>query len=266
MARLGRRQPFAPIIKRLILFQAAAPTPPVAAKPMVLSLVAIGAARRPRTSIVSKTLIQFQPAAAAPVASKPLVVSFAAIKAARRPKHSVIFNRLTRFPPVLPVAAKPFIVNFVAIKTKPPKIFRPTIRRVIQYAAPASTPPAARFPYIVSRQSVDTASRRYHALRHPLTGRPPQVTPAPARVLPKFFVDHDEAIVSRRSRRHEQQVAQILNGMVFSGELVGTIEEPQLGYVPNNTASWNGASPATISEALSRIAALLKTLNGGIGP
>ena len=37
-------------------------------------------------------------------------------------------------------------------------------------------------------------------------------------------------------------------------------------YIPGNPSSWTGTPPTTISAALDRIAALVKTLNGGVGP
>jgi hypothetical protein len=37
-------------------------------------------------------------------------------------------------------------------------------------------------------------------------------------------------------------------------------------YTPGLAASWSGTPPTTIAEALDRLAALLKTLNGGVGP
>jgi len=37
-------------------------------------------------------------------------------------------------------------------------------------------------------------------------------------------------------------------------------------YIPGNPSSWFGTPPKTISAALDRLAALVKTLNGGVGP
>jgi len=36
-------------------------------------------------------------------------------------------------------------------------------------------------------------------------------------------------------------------------------------YTPSTSTDWNGTPPATVGEALDRIAALLKVLNGGTG-
>jgi len=38
-----------------------------------------------------------------------------------------------------------------------------------------------------------------------------------------------------------------------------------ISYSPTTPSNWNGTAPTTIQEALDRIAALLKTLNGGVG-
>lgn len=37
-------------------------------------------------------------------------------------------------------------------------------------------------------------------------------------------------------------------------------------YDPNNTADWNGTFPVKLGDAIDRCAALLKVLNGGVGP
>jgi hypothetical protein len=40
----------------------------------------------------------------------------------------------------------------------------------------------------------------------------------------------------------------------------------RVGYVATPTSSWAGSPPANVAAALDRCAALLKTLNGGVGP
>lgn len=73
---------------------------------------------------------------------------------------------------------------------------------------------------------------------------------------------------STRSRRHQQLVSIILNSLIQRKELQldGAVTWV-LGYDAGNKLSWAGANPpATITDALDRLAALLKTLNGGVGP
>lgn len=36
-------------------------------------------------------------------------------------------------------------------------------------------------------------------------------------------------------------------------------------YTPSNSADWDGTPPITVGEALDRLAAVVKTLNGGTG-
>jgi hypothetical protein len=86
----------------------------------------------------------------------------------------------------------------------------------------------------------------------------------PNRVARKFSFAHDETIESKSSRLHEQQVAKYLNQLLLSGELLGTPQDPALGYQCDDIHAWNTVAPATLKEALDRIAAALKTIMGGI--
>lgn len=51
-----------------------------------------------------------------------------------------------------------------------------------------------------------------------------------------------------------------------NGELMLTAGELDSEYTPAISADWSGTPPQTVGQALDRIAALLKTLNGGVGP
>lgn len=72
-----------------------------------------------------------------------------------------------------------------------------------------------------------------------------------------------------QTRQHEQLVAKMLNSMILNGEIVRLENKDiwNLGYNASDQQSWAGSNPPnTLGEALDRIAALLKTLNGGTGP
>lgn len=74
--------------------------------------------------------------------------------------------------------------------------------------------------------------------------------------------DHRAPVVSRRN---QQMVAAILNALLMEGELVEVSQtETRLGYVPTTPANWQYVSPATLQEALDRIAAALGAL--GVQP
>jgi hypothetical protein len=86
----------------------------------------------------------------------------------------------------------------------------------------------------------------------------------PPRVRVKFKFPHSEAIQDKQSRLHEQTVAKWLNRMIEEGELQGTPINPSLGYQCDDPAAWNTVAPASLKEAVDRIAAALKALMGGI--
>lgn len=184
MALLGRRQPFPPIFKRLIQYQAAA-TAPVASKPLVVSFAATESRRPvPFTRVIAKGLIQYQPIA--PTASKPLVVGLGARLTSWRPDFSVITKGLIQYQPIPPTAHKPFIVSQIAFEFRRPQILHPIINRLIQYAAPAVVAdPVADTPYLVTQQAV---SYRRPPILRPLYGRPIQYRAAPPIAKPPIVV------------------------------------------------------------------------------
>lgn len=95
----------------------------------------------------------------------------------------------------------------------------------------------------------------------------PAILPGPGiRVVIPLLVQFDPA-ASIRSRRHQQLVTQILNSLILQGQLIETSPTVwALGFVPGDIQDWSSTLPDTVSEALDRLAALLASLNGGIGP
>lgn len=80
-----------------------------------------------------------------------------------------------------------------------------------------------------------------------------------------LIIPWDEKSPSARTRQHEQRVSIMLNSLLWRGELVEVqAGEFSWGYVPGNAASWDGDPPATVLDAIDRIASLLGSL--GIGP
>ncbi len=71
----------------------------------------------------------------------------------------------------------------------------------------------------------------------------------------------------KRERDHQQVVQVILNALLRRGDIsqVG-LDDFIIGYTPGDATDWAGTAPTTMTEALDRIAVLLKTLNGGTGP
>ena len=55
------------------------------------------------------------------------------------------------------------------------------------------------------------------------------------------------------------------NGQVLTTDGSGTLSFQDAPYSPTTPTDWNGTPPTTISEALDRLAAVVKTLNGGTG-
>lgn len=109
MARLGRRQPFKPIIKR----GATAAAPRMADRPLVVSFAALAAARFARHDRIIPPIIKSKTpfTARAKIADKPLVVSFAAVrydprKSAYKPLYKIIKGRSVA--PPFPVPS-PFV-------------------------------------------------------------------------------------------------------------------------------------------------------------
>jgi hypothetical protein len=54
-------------------------------------------------------------------------------------------------------------------------------------------------------------------------------------------------------------------GTIAYSNITGTPESGIGDYNPSNPIDWNGAEPTTISEAIDRLAALVKSLNSGTG-
>lgn len=291
-----RPRPVAVIFKRLIQFQPIAPT---ASKPIVISfaanerakphaiahtyiagliryqpiaptagrpfVVSFMANERAKPRAVAQTTIhrpiQYQPIA--PTAGKPFLVSFAANESHRPKSVATIFNRLLQYQPpsALPIAAKPFIATVARRDSLRRPAFAPIINRLIRYQPTPPARPIARGPVLVTAQSVAEAERRARTVapRHRLVIVPVEIIPVRV-IVPAFKVHHNEAADNSRTRKHEQQVTAILNGLLGTGELTGTSVHPKLGYVCATIQPWGMNPPTTVKEALDRIAAALEAL------
>lgn len=76
-----------------------------------------------------------------------------------------------------------------------------------------------------------------------------------------------DRVTGKRTVQHEQQVANLLNSLLRKNAIVQQSEkEFTIGYAPGDDQDWAPGAPETLQEAFDRIAALLKTLNGGVGP
>lgn len=227
MARLGRRQPFPPII--------------------------------------NKGLIRYQPAVA-PVASKPFVVSSVRINHRPVTFTHVINNGLIRFQVSSPpVASRPFIVSFGATESRNPHrpfFFPVIIRGLIRYQPAPVTAPIPRRSYVISQISHDEAARRVHVLARSFSIVTPNVPLPVPRVRPKIKIKHDETLTTSRGRGHEQQIAKIMNELARSGQVIGSVSDPSLGYVADDPQAVGTTEPLTVKETLDRIIAALKALNG----
>lgn len=149
------------------------------------------------------------------------------------------------------------VVNFAAMR-KRPKVLHPTIKSAIQYLP--RVPPIGKM-LMVSKRAVAEASRRSHALR-----KAKLISPAADAVYPyfrtgtqRFLIPHDEAALNKRSRQHEQLVADSLNSLLRSGELIGPPNAIQLGYHATSLLDWAPPGPATIKEALDALAERVTT-------
>ncbi len=86
-------------------------------------------------------------------------------------------------------------------------------------------------------------------------------------IIPRYNSKASDKDRQDRLQRITDMVGQIVNSLRGTGELFqDDIVSWKLGYVPDQAHSWNGPPPATVREALDRIALLLRNLNGGNGP
>lgn len=260
MARRGRRQPFPPIIKRLIQTQPASAAP-VASKPFIVSLAAY---RRPRLFPATiKTAIQYQPLP--PIAGMPFIVGHVS-KNFRVPRS---FGAKTatavQYQPLPPIAAKPLVVSFASRLAAMRVKTRSFQQGLIRYQPAPHADPVPRTAYIVSRISVDQARRRLRTLHKTSLAPPSVVIPVVITVSPRFLFHHDERATSDRTRKFEQQSSEFFNNLLRTGELRGTPLDPSLGYTPTSGADWGPGLPEAVRDALDRIAKAIKEIRG-IGP
>lgn len=96
----------------------------------------------------------------------------------------------------------------------------------------------------------------------------PDVDPADARPTLPYRIDHEEhkKDMTPRERRHGQQVSSLLNNLGRTGAIQGSVDDPYFAYFPADSQSFAPPAPTSLAEAIDRCAALLKTLNGGVGP
>lgn len=80
-------------------------------------------------------------------------------------------------------------------------------------------------------------------------------------VVVTWKVAHDERAEHSQSRVHEQQVSDIFNNLLNTGQLRGTTAKPMLGYNSLNIQNWKDQRPPlTQQEANERFAAALAAL------
>ncbi len=142
---------------------------------------------------------------------------------------------------------------------------QPIIKRNNVAAAAAPIVPVPP-PKIVTRAAIDASDRRHAINRgrivysNPFAHPGSSPIPAVLGVAPKYYIVHEVDDDNPRTRKALQMLSDITNGLLRSGELRGTINQPYLGYKPENTINWSGDEPGSIQEALNRIAAALAAL------
>ena len=87
-------------------------------------------------------------------------------------------------------------------------------------------------------------------------------------ILPRLDAQYDLGSSGRRWKDLYLSGTSIdLGGLVLTNN-GGTLELDGTGvtsYTPTTPTDWNGTPPTTVGEAIDRLAALVKTLNGGTG-
>lgn len=148
MARLGRRQPFKPIINGLI---DGGNSPAVAAKPLVASVSVSTRASFPRAHRAFGPYI-FGPVQHPAIAAQQPIQQNVSVKTANRINHR-------SFPPIIkdPVQFQPPIQQTIqknasvsAANRANHRSFQPIIKGLIQYQPPAPTAPIAAKPLVLS--------------------------------------------------------------------------------------------------------------------
>lgn len=198
-----------------------------------------------------------------PVARAPYIATLWPRESTRKPHPGVIIGRLIKYAapaPTSPIAAKPFIVSFVAHNFRRPEFHGPIMNRLYPYQP--MTPPIRLRPVIVSQIARDEAYRRSRTLTVPRKIVTEPVIPPAPRVHPKFKIQHEEAAKTQRHRQHEQQVKRLINELLRNGQIIGTLDDPMLGYVASDPQAVGTTEPLTIAEVLDRIIAYIKSQNG----
>jgi hypothetical protein len=246
----------------------------IAGRPFVASFAALHNRRPvPFTRIITNRLQSFA-APPDPVADTPYIVSFGALEA-RNPHRPFFFPAIIRgliryqIPaPQPPVASKPLILSFGAMQASEaarhqryPKGLVVIFKGPEKYSPAVTGPPIARAPYLVSQIARDIAKFRGHVLHKPAIVLPNVPVPL-TRIRPKFKIQHEEAAKTQRHRQHEQQVKRLVNELLRNGQIIGTLDDPMLGYVATDPQAVGTTEPLTIAEVLDRIIAYIKSQNG----
>lgn len=183
MARLGRRQPFKPILSRLIAYSPA--TPPSGTQTVV-----------------------------------SIAVERSAEQHARQNGH-VTLPQLIRFAPSVPPPIKSFIVSALRPNENHARHrqFGPKLTGLMQYQAPASQPPIGK-NRILSFAAIDTAVIRYHRLYHPFFENP--ILETGSLTTPFLPLIRRDPKAPPVLRGFTERVTNILNSLMRSGQLVQT--------------------------------------------
>jgi Concanavalin A-like lectin/glucanases superfamily len=100
--------------------------------------------------------------------------------------------------------------------------------------------------------------------------KPPAPKPGPTTKLPfipRYFPAGTQGTRQSRLQRHTDQQSVITNSLLSKLQIIQTgISDFELGYLPSTPTDWEGTAPTTLQETLDRLAKLLKSLNGGVGP
>jgi hypothetical protein len=187
----------------------------------------------------------------------------------RRQPIRPLVNRLIQYQPVPPPpAASPLPLRcFAALH------FRQHARIVtrgqtltVESFAVTVLPPVPLTLVAVVKAAIAEADRQARLPRQSRYALPKILHTPIVRVQPPFTVHHDED-APQRSRRNQQQVTSVLNGLLRNGELIGSLTDPALGYKADNPLQWAGAGdgdPKSLHDVIERFLAALNGL--GIKP
>jgi hypothetical protein len=189
----------------------------------------------------------------------------------RRQVFKPIIQGLIKYQPAAgepPEASKPTVVSFesvlmsgVARRQSYPRGRSVITNGLIRFAAIGSQAPSAHAPYLFTQIANATANIRGHALHQAILGLPIVIAYTPPAVVTTWTFSHNLQEVDPRVRKAIGQMSAMLNNLLRTGQLRGTINEPSLGYLGETQLNWqSGDMPLTTNEAIDRIAAALAAL------